>query len=271
MKRVLTAVVLIALVGVVLWYAPLQLFSLAVALLLTGALLEAFSILAARDSRPLRMLGIAWALSIQATLDTSLPVPVPPLAALTLGAIAVALVAILRRGDPEAILRSLQATAIPVLLVGVPLAHLVGLRAIGEPVGRNLILLLLLCVYCADTAAYYVGSAIGRRKMAPRLSPKKSWEGAAAALVASVAAALLAHFTFLDTLALAHAVTLGVLLGIAGMFGDLLESVLKRAAGVKDSGNLLPGHGGVLDRIDSLLFSTPILYYYAMIFLGLTS
>jgi phosphatidate cytidylyltransferase len=101
------------------------------------------------------------------------------------------------------------------------------------------------------------------------LSPKKTWEGALGGVAASVGGALLAHVWFYQRLPIPHAIVLGILLGVAGILGDLAESMVKRAAGVKDSARTLPGHGGFLDRTDSLLFSAPVLYYYSMRFLDM--
>ena len=103
--------------------------------------------------------------------------------------------------------------------------------------------------------------------MAPRLSPNKSWEGAIGGLAAAIGGGLLAHFWFFQRLPLVHAVVLGLLLGSAGIVGDLVESMIKRAAGAKDSSRLLPGHGGIMDRLDSLMFASPVLYYYYLVVL----
>jgi phosphatidate cytidylyltransferase len=122
------------------------------------------------------------------------------------------------------------------------------------------VILLFAIVWLGDTAAYYVGSRIGRHKMAPDVSPKKSWEGAAAGFLVGVAAAVvwtLAYLHRLDWKLLAAA----VLTAVAAQIGDLVESMIKRGAGVKDSGTVLPGHGGVLDRLDALLFAAPVLLF----------
>ncbi len=107
-----------------------------------------------------------------------------------------------------------------------------------------------------------MGTAVGKRAMAPVISPNKSWEGAGAGVAASVLGALIAHFWFYQRLPLFHALLLGGALGMTAVLGDLAESMVKRSAGIKDSSHLLPGHGGVLDRMDSLLFAGPFLYYY---------
>jgi phosphatidate cytidylyltransferase len=267
MKRVLTAFVLAPPLWALVRFAPAWAFSLTVGLVIAGAAWEAYGILAARGARPLRWLGLACALVVAATFDTSTPFQLSLEMSLTFATIAIAITAMSARDNPADMLETIQATLLPVLVVGLTLAHLIGLRSIGDEAGRDLLFLLFLCVMLADSAAYYVGSAIGRHKMAPLLSPKKSWEGAIAAVVGSIGAAWLARVWFYPELPLKHALIVGALLGPAGVLGDLVESVFKRAAGVKDSGRLLPGHGGLLDRTDSLLFAAPVLYYYSMIFL----
>ncbi len=114
--------------------------------------------------------------------------------------------------------------------------------------------------WAGDTAAYYVGRAIGRHKLAPRVSPGKSWEGAVASLVAATGFAYACLHYFIPAVPPAHALLFGAAGNIAGQIGDLAESALKRGARVKDSGNMLPGHGGWLDRVDSALFALPVLY-----------
>ena len=120
----------------------------------------------------------------------------------------------------------------------------------------------LLVNWVGDMGAYYVGSRWGRHKMAPRVSPNKSWEGAAASVVASVLVAGAYLLRFVPGVAVAQAVALTVAANAAGQLGDLTESAMKRGAGLKDSGAMLPGHGGFLDRVDSTLFSLPLIYAY---------
>ena len=142
------------------------------------------------------------------------------------------------------------------------LGHLILVRQMAD--GSFLIFFLFLVTWANDTAAYYVGTFIGRHQMTPRISPKKTWEGALGGLVGSVAAAFVCRAWFLDSLGEADAAVLGLLVVVAAPLGDLGESVLKRSAGVKDSGGIIPGHGGVLDRVDSLIFTAPVLYYYLL-------
>lgn len=130
--------------------------------------------------------------------------------------------------------------------------------------GEEWVLLLVWVTWLGETAAYLVGSAVGRHPLAPAVSPKKTVEGALAQLVVSGLAAVIARAWFFPALSLPGALLVGPLLGVTGQVGDLVESALKRSVGTKDTGRLIPGHGGVLDRVDSLLFNTPILFYYAV-------
>jgi phosphatidate cytidylyltransferase len=126
----------------------------------------------------------------------------------------------------------------------------------------------MLIVMTNDTAAYYVGSAIGKHRLYEAVSPKKSIEGALGGLVGSLGGTLLAKFTFFATLGFADALITALVIGTIGQVGDLFESLLKRSFGVKDSGTLFPGHGGVLDRMDSIIFAAPVTYYYAVYLFG---
>jgi phosphatidate cytidylyltransferase len=187
-----------------------------------------------------------------------------PIAAVTIVA---AVLAMWLRENPRDMLEATLKTVFPVLLVGLTLGHMIGLRRVPGEEGSDLLILLFICVMFADTAAYYGGTALGRHRMAPRISPKKSWEGALFGLVGSVGGALVGHLWFYQQLPLRHTLILGLLLGCAAILGDLAQSMVKRSAGAKDCSRLIPGHGGLLDRADSLIFSSPILYYYFRIFL----
>jgi phosphatidate cytidylyltransferase len=127
------------------------------------------------------------------------------------------------------------------------------------------ILFILFSVWISDSAAYFIGKSFGKHKLAPRVSPKKTWEGAAAGFIGGAAGFVLLSMLFLDGFALVHSVVIGVIIGTIGQIGDLVESKLKRDAGVKDSSGLIPGHGGVLDRFDSLLLIMPVVALYILI------
>jgi phosphatidate cytidylyltransferase len=128
--------------------------------------------------------------------------------------------------------------------------------------GWKLVFFLMLVVWLGDAGAYYVGRTFGRHQLSPRISPKKTVEGLAGGIATAVIAAIVIQLTFFQTFPLVHAAVAGVLLSVAGVIGDLAESMWKRSAAVKDSGTLIPGHGGFLDRLDSIFFTAPILYVY---------
>jgi phosphatidate cytidylyltransferase len=149
-----------------------------------------------------------------------------------------------------------------IFYVGWLLAHLILLRNLEQ--GEYLIFFLFLVTWAGDTGAYYFGKGFGRRRLSPRVSPNKTVEGAVGGWAAGILVAFLARQWFLPIISVPDSLILGGLLGIAGPMGDLTESMFKRGAGVKDSGYFLPGHGGVLDKLDSLLFTAPVLYYYLL-------
>ncbi|NNJ10952.1 phosphatidate cytidylyltransferase [Chloroflexales bacterium ZM16-3] len=136
------------------------------------------------------------------------------------------------------------------------------------PPGTSWILLVLAVTWLQDTAAFFVGRAIGRHKMAPVLSPKKSWEGAVGGFVTAILSAILAVAILGLPISYATAALIGAAAGVVGPLGDLVESLIKRQIGIKDSGQLIPGHGGILDRIDSMLFTAPVIYYLILLTLG---
>jgi phosphatidate cytidylyltransferase len=257
-NRLATAAVLAPALWIAIRFAPPVVFHGLTLIVVAIAAWECVRILEAAGHRPLSGLAVAAAVATAATFSTGVDLA---LVIVCVGAAAFGAVMMLRE-EPRAMLESLLSTTFPVLFVGLALGFLSALRSVPGEDGRDLLLLLFVCVILSDTAAYYVGKALGRHPLAPRLSPKKSWEGAFAGLAASIAGGVLAHLWFYRRLPLAHAMALGAILGLAAIAGDLAESMVKRATGVKDSSGLLPGHGGLLDRTDSLLFSAPLLFYY---------
>ncbi len=161
-------------------------------------------------------------------------------------------------GEMKEVPRRAGLLALGLLYTGVLPAFVALLRY--HPQGSYLIVLVLTIAFLGDTGAYFAGRFLGRHKLYPAVSPKKTWEGAVGGLLASAGAAALAHFWYLPELPLLTGLILGAGLGALGQMGDLCESMLKRAYDVKDSGQILPGHGGLLDRIDALLFAAPGLY-----------
>ncbi len=166
-------------------------------------------------------------------------------------------------------IKDVAATVSGAIYVGWLLSHLIFVRQL--PDGFHYVVLLLAATWSTDTAAYFVGRIFGRRKLAPVLSPKKTVEGAVGGVAGSVLAAVLVGLlvprTPEVTIYLYHYVLVGLLVGIIGQMGDLAESAMKRMAGIKDSGSIIPGHGGILDRFDSMLFTGSAVYYYVRMFI----
>jgi phosphatidate cytidylyltransferase len=149
------------------------------------------------------------------------------------------------------------------LYVGMLGGSLIRLRNDFSPnIGPKLVFFLVLVVWLGDAGAYYVGKQFGRHPMSPRISPKKTIEGGIGGIVTAIITAVVIHFTFFKEFPLVHAIIAGIVLSVTGVVGDLAESMWKRSAAVKDSGTLIPGHGGFLDRFDSIFFTAPILYVY---------
>ena len=302
MKRVLTEVALIPVVLLLVLKAPLWLFALVVAAIIVLALHEYLGIVEAAGIKPFRRQ--TYALSLVPILllfymmwRTSNPPAARQYWTYSLGGYLLQIwwtfivlaplifgVLLVFRKDLRGGLSSVAASIFGALYVGLSLSLLIVLQMNFE---ITLFLFLLFSVWAGDIAAYYVGKNIGKHKLAPIVSPNKSWEGAIASVVASVAVAyLMLHFhpqlidfilriegasrgereivaRYVTPIRSIHIVCLGILTNVAAQFGDLFESALKRGAGVKDSGAILPGHGGLLDRIDALLFAIPVVWYYA--------
>ena len=305
MKRVLTAVILIPLVVLALFRAPLWLFTVLVLGVALLAAKEYFDIAEKTGYRPMRGLGYIFLFSIfmvsyvggKLFMDVhhpQQPVPVETAASIAVLLIVfspfILLIAGMSRDPLSQALSDCASSFLLLPYVGASLASIVLVRSGSN--GALFLLVLMLLVWAGDIAAYYVGRAIGKNKLAPRISPGKTWEGAiASAIGATLVALLLLHNlqviydffarihliyptsgTVLSTMTasltpVSIAIAFAVCVNVAAQFGDLAESMLKRGAGLKDSGALLPGHGGVLDRIDALLFAFPVgwLFYFTVL------
>lgn len=172
-----------------------------------------------------------------------------------------AILFLLRFQDLQTVINHLGLVFLGFLYIPLLLGHLNLL--IDLPNGRKWIFLALAAVMINDSAAYFVGSSLGRHRLYPAISPKKSWEGLAGGMAGSMSAVVLAKVIFFPSLKPIDCLAISLLLGVLGPLGDLFESLIKRSYGVKDSGSAIPGHGGLLDRLDSLLFAFPAVYYYA--------
>ena len=270
MKRVVTAAVLVPVFLLLLFLAPLWLMVLASALVAEFALWEYLNLADAMGAKTPRT-AVAAAVALLFVCIFRRPDFVGPL----LGALSLALFALCAfRAPMNRVLPDAAYSVFGLLYIGVPLTTLPLLSE--QENGPSLLIFLFFVVWAGDIAALYVGRAWGRRKLAPAISPGKTWEGAVASVAGSVLVALLllelaealsrGNFGKLSSLmsypgSMAGWLGLAVLLNVAAQVGDLVESAIKRGAGVKDSGAILPGHGGVLDRIDALLVASPVLWY----------
>jgi len=172
--------------------------------------------------------------------------------------------AMLRGAQFDKMMNASGATILGVLYVVLLGGHLVAVRTgFAQTLSAHLLSFFFLVLMGADTGAYYTGRAIGKHKLAPKISPGKTWEGVVGGVVAALVLATVAHFWFFRELPLKWALPLAAVMTVLGIFGDLTESALKRGAGAKDAAKILPGHGGALDRLDSLLFNAPLIYYFA--------
>ncbi len=169
--------------------------------------------------------------------------------------------AVARGGPSPSVLADVAATVFGALYLGLPLGMLAALRINGQGDGRLVLLLLLVTVVVSDSAQYYTGRAFGRKQLSPAISPKKTVEGAIGGVLFGTLAMTLGG-RYLFSAPPWTLVLLGTAISLLGIVGDLFESLLKRSAGVKDSSNLIPGHGGVLDRMDSWLFAAPVYYVF---------
>jgi len=266
MKRILTGLTLGAVVWTLIKIVPAWAFFVLAGVVLMVSAWECFRLGDLQGARPIKAIGMAACLGIIVSFTRDEPwlgVVITVSAVVMTSVVA----SIVMRDEPVAMMRSAVSTVFPVVFVGLGLGFALGLRAFPEEDGKDLLMMLVVCLTALDTAAFYTGKRFGRHRMAPAISPKKTWEGAAGGVVACVGAALLAHVWFYQRLPLHHALALGAIIAVSGIVGDLAESMVKRAAGAKDSSALLPGHGGMLDRIDSMLFTGPLLYFYYLVFL----
>jgi phosphatidate cytidylyltransferase len=256
MARVLSALVLLpAVIGAV-WFLPPAATLVLAEIAAVLAFVEYAGIARALDARVPRVVTA----TAVAACCASVAIPAIPLdivlmtAVIALGSLAVA------SGRPgPAILRDAAASLFPIAYIGLPLGALAAVRAMG---GREAVLLLILTIVISDSAQYYTGRAFGRAPLAPSISPKKTREGAIGGVVFGTAAMAVGGLRVFPDANLALLIMCAATVVVLGIVGDLFESLLKRSAGVKDSSALIPGHGGILDRIDSWLFAAPVYYVF---------
>ncbi|HSP07214.1 MAG TPA: phosphatidate cytidylyltransferase [Acidobacteriota bacterium] len=260
MTRVLTAIFGIPILIYLIKFAPASVFTAAVLLAMLVSLYEYFLLTSERGSHKVSL--PAYGLASLVLLSFYF-VHIQLQFFFPLGAALVLLVALFSGLEPLQALRAAALALLGVWYVGGLLGYLVGVRMIeaGGETGADLTLMLFVMIWSADTFAYVVGKTMGRHKLAA-VSPNKTVEGAVAGFLFSIVAAFVCRAVFVSQLTVRDCVILGALTGVLGQVGDLCESLLKRSANAKDSGSVIPGHGGMLDRLDSLLFGAPAMYYY---------
>ncbi len=264
-KRVITALWVVPVVIAAIWFdAPLPWFTLLAVVWGALAVWELYRITGVTRNVPLAVFGVIWTLLflLMPHYGSALGRVVgSPLPLLLTSAVVLSLLLLVFSPRREGAFAAWAWMLAGVLYVGWLLSHLVALRIVG---GAAWLYLAVLATFASDTAAYGIGKGFGRHKLAPQISPAKTWEGAVGGLVGAVVIALL--FTLRTPLQLpigyAEAVLLGLLISVFGQLGDLAESLLKRSTGIKESGGLMPGHGGMLDRLDSVLFAGVAVYIY---------
>ena len=262
-RRVYTALIGIPIVyGIIRYLPPWGVTVLAV---LSGAIaLLELTRMSFGDRRNTALTGLALGLTALLIVRPHWTLPID---ALLLPGLAFALLAMLWSSNVVASRFHDAAIALfGPLYIGLTLSTLVSTRAL--PAGEWLIIFIALVTWASDIGAYYAGTLWGRHPLAPSISPKKSIEGVAGGLALALAVAFVAQLWLVPQLTILHALVLGLLMTATGLVGDLCESAMKRAVGVKDSGGILPGHGGMLDRVDSLLFTAPTFYYYVTVVCG---
>ena len=253
MKRAVTAILLIAVAMYLAFWAPNWVFLVAACCMGLLCYLEYSGLVAAHGIPRARIFGILAGLLI-------LLWPEEAVTSLTLLA-ALALAIALGHSDLRSVLPQVSSAFFGALYTFAPWRFATLLRSES----KHWLFFGLALNWAGDTAAYYVGRALGKHQLAPVVSPKKSWEGAAGSILGSVLFGMLYMGYFEPEVPRWHIAAIAVLGNIAGQFGDLAESAMKRGAGVKDSGHVLPGHGGVLDRVDSSLFALPVVYVLSIL------
>lgn len=271
-RRILTAAILIPLVVTAIWWGPTWLIAIVTAGVAILALWEFLSI-AARMNLPSYRLWTCFAaagivaqqyyaarqasiVTLGQLLDRSPRINLEFVLFATL--VGYAIIALGSRSVAET-LPALSVSVAGLVFVVLPFSAVVRLHGV-DVIGHQLLLFTVVLVWAGDTAAYFVGRSIGRWKLAPTISPNKTWEGAIANFLgALLVAAIFGHW---NRIAPWHMLAMGAVGSVAGQIGDLFESAWKRSAGVKDSGTILPGHGGMLDRIDALILAAPAVWYY---------
>ncbi len=259
-KRVITALWGIPLLIAAIWFdKPIPWFTILVAIWGLLAVLEFYKLVNTSKVPPLTYFGLIWTLLfiLSPHFNHDLVTPL-----LLTSAVILSLIWLLRHPQKEGAFIGWAWTVAGILYVGWLLSYLVALRGLDN--GRDWVFLAMFTTFGSDTTAFFVGRALGKHHFAPHISPGKTWEGAVAGVLGSIIVSLVLVNLLSLPLGYGGAIFLGLLVSIFGQLGDLVESLLKRNMGVKDSSRLIPGHGGFLDRMDSIVFAGIVVYYYVV-------
>jgi phosphatidate cytidylyltransferase len=258
-QRLLSAAVFIPILLVIIWFGPLWLFSLLIAAVALLGAIEFYRLATHGGWQPSVVLGVAFTLFFIADAYFAEPrateILIPT-------AVALPLLWLLLRSRGEKTLANWLWTVGGIFYIGWMLGHFIPLRELEQ--GRDWVILALFTTFAADSGAYLFGRAWGRHLMVPKISPGKTWEGTFAGIIAGIAAAVALNAILGLPVSYWQVSILGFLIAAVAFAGDLVESMLKRKAGVKDAGRLIPGHGGILDRLDSVVFTVVLVYYYVV-------
>ena len=257
MKRIVSAIVFLPVFFLIVQYGNHVIFFIFLSTILLTALFEFYTLLDQNGQKCMIYTGmiLGWFISFSFFSNQNQLI----LFSMVLLIMGTFIVKLFSKQPINARVEKISNTLFGVLYIGLLLSHLIFIRKDDQ--GRLLIFMLFFIIWSGDTFSYYIGTLIGKHPLALVISPNKTFEGALGGLLGSLGAALLAKYWFYPNISVANSIILGVATGIAGQIGDLCESMLKRNLKVKDSGFLIPGHGGLLDRLDSVLFSAPVFYY----------
>ena len=271
-KRIITSIWFVSLLVVVAWFGGEPGFTALMIVFSVLAALEFYHMVAGSKVSPLSCFGLVWTSlfilsrnsqvisALEPYLNTGLITPL-----LLTTAVIPPLLWLLSRRQKEGAFATWAWTIAGILYIGWLLSHMVALRGLED--GRNWVFFVLFVTWLSDTAAFFTGRRLGRHKLAPNISPGKTWEGAIGGIGGAIAMSVL-FFTptpFQLPLAYWQVIPLSIGVSVLGQAGDVVESLLKRNMGAKDSGTLMPGHGGMLDRMDSIIFAGVLVYYYALL------
>lgn len=270
-KRIITALWFVSLLVIVVWFGGQQGFTALMVVFGILAAFEFYRMVAMSKTPPFTYFGLIWTAFFILSRNSELlslfetrfgSGSLMPL--LLTSAVVLPLIGLLPRRQKEGAFATWAWTIAGIFYAGWLLSYLVALR--GLDAGKNWVFFALFTTWASDTTAFFIGRRFGRHKLAPNISPGKTWEGTIGGIVGAVIMSIL-FFTptpFHLPIVYWQAIVLSLLVSILGQVGDLVESLLKRNMGVKDSGRLMPGHGGILDRLDSIIFAGVVVYYYVV-------